>query len=71
MGYRFDFSFVKLAIFDSDGYPARCKRGVTDCPGLFFVGLPWLTKQKSGLLFGVGEDADFIASAIAARESST
>ncbi len=38
-------------------------------PGLFFVGLPWLYKQKSGLLVGVGEDADHIVSAIAARES--
>ena len=66
MGYVFDFSLVRLPIFDSDGYPVQ-KRGVTDYPGLFFVGLPWLYKQKSGLLIGVGEDADFIASAIAAR----
>ena len=64
IGYRFDFSLVKLPIFDSDGYPVQ-KRGVTNYPGLFFVGLPWLHKQKSGLLFGVGEDADFLASAIA------
>jgi putative flavoprotein involved in K+ transport len=68
MGYGFDFSFVKLPVFDSDGYPLQ-KRGVTDYPGLFFVGLPWLYKQKSGLLIGVGADADFIASAIATRES--
>lgn len=68
IGYTFDFSLVKLPIFDSDGYPVQ-KRGVTDYPGLYFVGLPWLYKQKSGLLFGVGEDADFIASAIANRES--
>ncbi|MDO8531018.1 MAG: FAD-dependent oxidoreductase [Dehalococcoidia bacterium] len=67
MGYVFDFSLVKLPIFDSDGYPVQ-KRGVTDYPGLFFIGLPWLYKQKSGLLIGVGEDADFIASAIAARK---
>jgi len=67
-GYSFDFSLVKLPVFDGDGYPIQ-RRGVTEHPGLFFVGLPWLHKQKSGLLFGVGEDADFIASAIAARES--
>lgn len=67
MGYVFDFSLVKLPICDSDGYPVQ-KRGVTDYPGLFFIGLPWLYKQKSGLLIGVGEDADFIASAIAARK---
>lgn len=68
IGYRFNFNLVKLPIFDGDGYPIQ-KRGVTDYPGLFFVGLPWLYKQKSGHIFGVGEDADFIASAIAARSS--
>jgi putative flavoprotein involved in K+ transport len=68
MGYRFDFNLVKLPIFDDDGYPIQ-KRGVTGHPGLYFVGLPWLYKQKSGLLVGVGEDADFIASTIANRSA--
>jgi putative flavoprotein involved in K+ transport len=68
IGYRFDFSMVNLPVLDGDGYPVQ-KRGVTDRPGLFFVGLPWLYKLKSGLLFGVGEDADHIASVIAAGES--
>jgi putative flavoprotein involved in K+ transport len=67
MGYSFDFNLVKLPILDSDGYPVT-KRGVTDYPGLYFVGLPWLYKWRSGLLIGVGEDAEFIASAIATRE---
>jgi putative flavoprotein involved in K+ transport len=62
-GYRFDFSLVKLPIFDEDGYPIQ-KRGVTDHRGLYFMGLPWLYKQKSGLMIGVGEDAAYIASAI-------
>jgi putative flavoprotein involved in K+ transport len=64
MGYRFDFNYVKHPIFDGDGYPIQT-RGVTELPGLYFVGLPWLTKYKSGLLVGVGEDAEFVASAIA------
>jgi len=59
---------VDLPILDSDGFPVQ-KRGVTDHPGLFFVGLPWLYKQKSGLLAGVGEDADHVASVIAAGRS--
>ena len=66
MGYAFDFSLVKLPVFDSDGFPIQ-QRGVTTYPGLFFVGLPWLHKQKSGLLVGMGEDAEYIASVIAAR----
>jgi putative flavoprotein involved in K+ transport len=66
IGYRFDFDFVQLPVFDGDGYPIQ-QRGVTDAPGLFFVGLPWLHKQKSGLLIGVGEDAEYIAWKIATR----
>lgn len=64
-GYAFDFSLVKLPVLDGDGYPVQ-KRGVTNYPGLYFVGLPWLHTQKSGLLIGVGEDAAFIASKIIA-----
>jgi putative flavoprotein involved in K+ transport len=66
MGYAFDFSMVKLPIFDGDGYPIQ-QRGVTEYAGLFFMGLPWLHKFKSGQIIGVGEDAGFIADAIAAR----
>jgi putative flavoprotein involved in K+ transport len=64
-GYGFDFGLVKLPVLDDDGYPLQ-KRGVTDYPGLYFVGLPWLYKPKSGLLLGVGEDAQFIAEQILA-----
>lgn len=67
MGYDFDFSLVKLPVFDNDGYPIQ-KRGVTDHPGLFFLGLPWLYKYKSGHLVGVGEDAGYVASMVGNRE---
>ncbi len=63
-GFKFDFSLVKLPAFDEDGYPVQ-KRGVTAYPGLYFVGLPFLHKFKSGLLYGVGEDAAHLASTLA------
>jgi hypothetical protein len=50
-------------VTDSDGFPAQ-QRGVTAYPGLYFVGLPWLHTQKSGLLLGVGEDAASVAERI-------
>jgi putative flavoprotein involved in K+ transport len=59
-GYRFDFSLVKLPVTDGDGFPLQ-RRGVAAYPGLYFVGMPWLHTQKSGLLAGVGDDAAFIA----------
>ena len=66
IGYTFDFSMVKFPVFDEDGYPIQ-KRGLTKQPGLYFVGLPWLHKQKSGLLAGVAEDAAHIARSICAE----
>jgi putative flavoprotein involved in K+ transport len=62
-GYAFDFSFVKLPVVDSDGYPIQ-KRGVTGYPGLYFLGLPWLHSRRSGILFGVGDDAAYLAAHI-------
>jgi putative flavoprotein involved in K+ transport len=62
-GYRPDFSWIDLPIFHIDGYPIH-KRGVSSFPGLYFVGLHWLHKPKSALLYGVGEDAEYIAAAI-------
>jgi putative flavoprotein involved in K+ transport len=63
-GFRPDFSWIDLPLFDEHGWPEQ-RRGVTDVPGLYFVGLHWLHKRKSSLLFGVGEDAAYVAAHIA------
>jgi putative flavoprotein involved in K+ transport len=63
-GFRPDFSWIDLPLSDEQGWPVQ-HRGVTDVPGLYFVGLHWLHKRKSSLLFGVGEDAAHIAAHIA------
>ncbi|MEH1969554.1 NAD(P)-binding domain-containing protein [Nostoc sp.] len=68
-GYKVDFSWVQMPIFQEDGYPVH-ERGVTEYPGLYFLGLHWLYKRKSSLLFGVGEDAAFIALKIEYRMKS-
>lgn len=64
MGYYSDYSVVKLPVVDEDGFPLQ-KRGVAQYPGLYFIGMPWLYKRQSSLLYGVGEDAEYIAQAIA------
>jgi putative flavoprotein involved in K+ transport len=64
-GFRPDFSWIELPVFDEHGWPVQ-ERGVTAVPGLYFIGLHWLHKRKSSLLFGVGEDAEHVAAHIAA-----
>jgi putative flavoprotein involved in K+ transport len=66
-GYSFDYSIVRLPIFDADGYPIQ-QSGVTRYPGLYFVGLPWLNNARSGLFFGLKEESEYIAAQIAQRD---
>lgn len=51
---------------DEWNYP-RHSRGVTEHPGLYAVGLPWLTGHGSAIVAGVGRDAAYIAEHIAGR----
>ncbi len=59
-GYRLDYGWIDLPIFDEGGSP-RHVRGVTEVPGLFFLGLPWQVDQGSATLFGVNRDAAGLA----------
>jgi putative flavoprotein involved in K+ transport len=63
-GYRFDHSWIELPVADEDG-TLRHRRGVTDVPGLYFLGLPWQHTRGSALLGWVKDDAEFIADEIA------
>ena len=65
-GYRYDFSWVEAPVLDEAGYP-RAPGGVSACPGLYFAGLNWMTRRKSGILWGVGEDARSVARHLAGR----
>ena len=58
-GFRFDFSWIDLPVFDKRGYP-RYHRGITEIPGLYFCGLHWMHTQGSGLFYGVGRDAEYV-----------
>jgi len=65
-GYRQDFGWIKCAALDTQGRPIHA-RGVTAVPGLYFLGLPRLHKVKSAFLWGVGEDAAYLARHIWSR----
>ena len=64
-GYSADFSWVHLPVFGERGLPKE--QVSTDFPGLYFLGIPFLPKQKSSLLYGVGEDAERVSSDIVER----
>ena len=67
-GFRCNFDWVKLPIFDDGGQPLH-RRGVTQSPGIYFLGLRWLYKRKSAFLrrSGPAEDAAYLAEQILAR----
>ena len=62
-GYRPDYAWIMLSIFDSDGR-LRHRRGVTDVPGLYFLGLTWQHTRGSALIGFVKDDAQFLAERI-------
>ena len=68
-GYRPDYSWIDLPIFDPDGR-LRHRRGVTDVPGHYFLGLTWQHTRGSALIGWVKEDAEFIAGRIAAFQDA-
>jgi putative flavoprotein involved in K+ transport len=62
-GYRYDFAWIDLDVFGTNGTPIH-RRGVTAVTGAYFLGLPFLHKTKSSFLSGVGEDAAYLAARI-------
>lgn len=62
-GYREDYSFVRVPVFDSAGQPVQC-RGLTASPGLYFMGVHFQHTGRSDLFCGVGDDAAFVSGAI-------
>ena len=66
IGYKSDFSWVKVPVFDGLGRP-RHDRGVTSVRGLYFLGLPWLYTWGSGRFSGIARDAEYLSDYIAKR----
>jgi putative flavoprotein involved in K+ transport len=70
-GFRPDYArWVHLPAFDDMGFPLASECASTVVPGLYFVGVHFLRKRKSSLLFGVGEDAAIVAATIVQRLKS-
>jgi len=67
-GYRSDYSWIDIPGIVGDGHVIH-RRGVTDVPGLYFLGLPWQHTRGSALLGFVHDDAAHLAGRIAAHRT--
>lgn len=63
-GYALDFGWLQVDAFDATGRPSH-RRGVSSEPGVYFLGLPWLSRRGSSFIWGVWHDAKFVADQIA------
>lgn len=65
-GYAHDFGWLQADVFDPKGNPLH-DRGVSILPGLYFLGLAWLSRRASPFIWGVWHDAAHLATHIAGR----
>lgn len=68
-GYGVDFDWIDIPVLDARGEPTH-SQGITGVPGLYFLGLQWLSRMNSSFLTGVGDDAERLADHIAARAAN-
>jgi putative flavoprotein involved in K+ transport len=68
-GYRGDYSWIDIPGVARDGKVIH-RRGVTEVPGLYFLGLSWQYTRGSALLGFVGDDAAYLAGLITSNTSS-
>ena len=66
-GYRPDYGWIHLPVVDDAGWPIMNRGAAVAAPGLFFLGVPFLSGITSMLVLGAGRDADMVARQVAAR----
>lgn len=58
-GFSADYSWLHVDAIDERGRP-RHQRGVSSEPGVYFLGLPWLSRRGSSFIWGVWHDAKHV-----------
>jgi putative flavoprotein involved in K+ transport len=69
-GFGGDFGYLPGAALDANGRPLH-KHGVASVPGIYFTGVPWLVKRRSGVIFGLEEGGALVADQVAASLEGT
>lgn len=60
-GFATDFGWLQVdRALDELGQPQH-RRGVSPAPGVYFLGLPWLSRRGSSFIWGVWHDAKYLA----------
>ena len=67
-GFALDYSWLQVDAFDARGAPVH-QRGVSRVPGVYFLGLPWLSRRGSSFIWGVWHDARFVVDQIAIQRA--
>ncbi|RMB85038.1 NAD(P)/FAD-dependent oxidoreductase [Streptomyces shenzhenensis] len=65
-GFAADYGWLEVDTFDERGRPVQ-RRGVSREPGVYFLGLPWLSRRGSSFIWGVWHDARYVADHIATQ----
>ena len=65
-GFSVDYSWLQVDAVDENGRPVH-RRGVSSEPGVYFLGLPWLSRRGSTFIWGVWHDAKYLADHIATQ----
>jgi putative flavoprotein involved in K+ transport len=66
-GFRPDYSWLELPVLDYKGNVRHDGGVVTESPGLYVLGLPFLRRRKSTLIDGAGDDARDLSAHLAAH----
>ncbi|EBA06148.1 hypothetical protein SSE37_05817 [Sagittula stellata E-37] len=67
-GYALDYNWLDVDVLDDTGKP-RHQRGVSSVRGLYYVGLPWLSRRGSSFIWGVWHDVTHVADQIAIQSA--
>jgi putative flavoprotein involved in K+ transport len=69
-GFRVDHSWIDVPVFDAGGRLIH-RRGVTQAPGLYVLGMYWQHTRGSALLGWVKDDAEYVAERIEASRADS
>jgi putative flavoprotein involved in K+ transport len=66
-GFRPDYAWLDVPVLDHKGNIRHDGGVITDAPGLYVLGLPFLRRRKSSLIDGAGDDAQDLSAHLAAH----